>query len=438
MSTLVGLLAVIVLVATNGFFVAVEFALVASDRSKLEALAAEGRWPARAAVAALKRLSFHLSGAQLGITVTSLTLGFLTESLVGDLLDPLIEAAGGRGGSTWSILFGLFLATVFQMVAGELIPKNIAISHPEAAAQALSPIARVVHGILSPFIRFCNGAANWTVRRLGIEPKEEIDAHRSLDELEYLIRSSGDSGALDPESLELLTRTLRFGHKTAADALTPRVHIEAVSASATVAELAAEAGASNHSRYPVFDGDLDNVRGIAMITSIFETPAADRAETPVTSIMREPLVVPETRYLVDLLEDFRSGDVTIAVVVDEHGGTAGILTLEDVLEEIVGEVDDEHDDVQPQAGGASAGVFAVAGTLHLDEVADATGLDLPEGEYETIAGFVLNRLGRIPAAGDRFDHEGWTVEVVEMDRLRVASLQLVAPRVPGADGGVGR
>jgi CBS domain containing-hemolysin-like protein len=314
------------------------------------------------------------------------------------------------------------------MVGGELIPKNIAISRPEATAQALSPVATVVHGILKPAIVLFNGAANWTVRRMGIEPREEIESHRSLDELEYLIKSSGASGALDPDAHSLLTRTLRFGDKTAADALTPRVHIAAVPVTATVAALAAEAGGSRHSRYPVFEGDLDHVRGIATITSVFETPVGDRDAVTVASIMREPLVVPETRDLIDILDDFRANPVTMAVVIDEYGGTAGILTLEDVLEEIVGEVDDEHDEIQPLTVGVEVGVSVVAGTFHLDEVADASGLMLPPGSYETVAGFVLERLGRIPAAGDRLDYDGWTITVVEMDGLRIASLQLLAPK----------
>jgi len=431
MSTIVGLLVVILIVAANGFFVAVEFALIAADRSKLERLAADGRWPAKAAVAALRRLSFHLSGAQLGITVTSLILGYLTEPLVARLLDPLVGRLGFESGSSMSIVIALFLATVFQMVAGELIPKNIAIARPEATAQALSPMARIVHGVLSPAILLFNGAANWTVRRIGIEPKEEIEGHRSLDELEYLIKSSGDSGALDPAAHDLLTKTLRFGGKTAADALTPRVHISAVPVTATVADLEAEAVESRHSRYPVFDGDLDHVRGIATITAVFETPPLERANTALASFLRAPIEVPETRDLVDILDDFRTSEVQMAVVIDEHGGTAGILTLEDVLEEIVGDVDDEHDAVQPLTGGVEVGVHVVAGTLHIDEVTDISGLELPDGEYETIAGFVLQQLGRIPSAGDGVHYDGWTIEVVEMDRLRIASLQLIAPRSVG-------
>ncbi|MCP4223441.1 MAG: HlyC/CorC family transporter [Actinomycetia bacterium] len=425
MSIFVGLLIVIVLVVASGFFVAVEFSLIAADRSKLERLADQGRWSAKSAVRAVKRLSFHLSGAQLGITMVSLLLGFLAEADDGKLLDSVVP--GDIANSNLTIVVTLLLATVFQMVAGELIPKNIAISHPEATAQALSPVATIVHGALAPIILLFNGSANWLVRRFGVEPKEEMEAHRSLDDLEYLIRSSGDSGALDPDSHELLTRTLRFGDKTAADALTPRVHMRAVSASATVNELAVEVASSHHSRYPVYDGELDNVRGIATINGIFETPVRRRGEVTVGEIMTQALFVPETRDLVDILDDFRASVGQMAVVIDEHGGTAGILTLEDVLEEIVGDVDDEHDEAQPLTGGVADGVFLLAGTLHPDEVAEHSELVIPPGDYETLAGFVLQRLGRIPAEGDAVRFDGWTIEVAEMDRLRVASLQLRAP-----------
>lgn len=430
MSILLGLLAVILLIAAGSFFVALEFSLIAADRTRLETQAAAGRWSARAAVSVLKRLSFHLSGAQLGVTVTSLLLGFLAEPLVGRLIDPAVARVVGRTGSTWTVVLALLLATVLQMVAGELIPKNVAIARADAAVQILAPVARVVHGAFAPMILLFNGAANGLVRLVGIEPQEERVVHRSLEELEYLIRTSGASGALDPEAHGLLTRTLRFGDKTAADALTPRVHIEAVPVTATVAELAAVAAESRHGRYPVYDGDLDDLRGVVPITSIFTVPVAERGTRLVASIMVEPLVVPETRDLLDVLADFRSTGAEMAVVIDEHGGTAGILTMEDVLEEIVGEVDDEHDEHEeaPTTPGVGDGVYVVAGTLHLDEVADRTGLDLPEGDYETVAGYVLARLGRIPAAGDSLAFDGWTLEVAEMDGRRIASLQLVAPR----------
>lgn len=431
MNVFVGLLLVMILIAANGFFVAVEFALVASDRSKLEARAAEGKWSAKIALATFSRLSFHLSGAQLGITITSLILGFLIEPLVGELLDPLVEPFFGTG-SGWTIALSIAIATVMQTVLGELIPKNLAIAKPEAVAQALAPAARVIHTILSPFIITFNGAANWSVRRLGIEPKEELSAVRSLEEIEYLIRSSGETGTIAPDAVDLLTRSLRFNDKDVADALTPRVHVTGVPIGSTVGDLVELTRASGHSRYPVYGDDLDDVLGVVDIASVFSLPGAGRESVPVRQIMREPTVVPETRDLNDILDDFNRVDTDLLIVLDEHGGMAGVLTLEDVLEELAGDVDDEYDagtrTTQPRLG-----VSVVAGTLHADEVAEATGFEMPDGDYETIAGFVLDVLGRIPDEGDEFDHDGWQLEVVAMDSLRVASLQIVAPDDLGAD-----
>ena len=427
MPLIVGIVIVILLVAANGFFVAVEFALVAADRSRLETLAADGRWSARAAIAARRRLSFHLSGAQLGITVTSLVLGFLSDSIFGRLLDPVLAPIPLLSGPTGSVVMALAVATVFQMLAGELIPKTIAVAKPEPTAQALAPLALVVHGVLSPLIRLLNGAANATVRLMGMEPQEELADVRSLEELEYLIQTSGESGALAPAAQTLLTRTIRFGGKNAADALTPRVHVAAIAADASAIDLIELARRKRYSRFPVIGQDLDDIRGVVDATSVFELTPQERVDRTAGDLMVEPLVVPETRDLVDIIDDFRNADRQMAVVIDEHGGTAGILTLEDVLEEIVGEVDDEYDEATELTVGVAPGVFLLAGTLHPDEVEEACGLVVPPGEYETVAGFVLDRLGKIPAAGEGIVHEGWVIEVAEMDKLRIASLQVVRP-----------
>ena len=424
MSTGLGIVFVVLLIAANGFFVAVEFALVAANRGKLERAADEGSWAARSAVGALRRLSFHLSGAQLGITVSSLVLGALAEPLVADLIDPIVEPVVGRADSGFSIALALVLATMFQMVAGELVPKNIAIARPEATALAVAPAARVVHGAFSPVIRLFNGAANWAVRRLGIEPHEELTTVRSLEEIGYLIRSSGETGSIDPEAIDLLERTIRFGDKTAADALVPRVHVSALPAGSAVGDLVDLAVESGHSRYPVFGEDLDDIVAVVSVTDVFTLSPGDRETTPITEIGREPHVVPETRDLVHLLEDFRNSDTELFVVVDEHGGTAGVVTLEDVLEEITGDIDDEFDPDTPLTAGGRVGVTVVAGTLHGDEVEEASGFDMPEGDYETIAGFVLDQLGRIPVEGDEFVFDGWRLDVVSMDGLRIASVQI--------------
>jgi CBS domain containing-hemolysin-like protein len=263
------------------------------------------------------------------------------------------------------------------------------------------------------------------VRRLGIEPQEELTSVRSLQELELLIRSSGEEGTLEPEALTLLTRSIRFGEKDAADALVPRRSVSSVPIDETVRDLAAKAVATGHSRFPVIGVDLDDVRGVVHVKDVYGVPFAARATTPVEAIMVPAFVVPETRDLAGLLVDLRRRGSHLAVVVDEHGGTAGIITLEDILEEIVGEIDDEHDrPAHRLTVVVRGGEWVLDGSLHSDEVFDACGFRMPEGEYETLAGFVLDRLGRIPEVGEELEHDGWHLRVAERDHLRVASVRL--------------
>ncbi|HEU5083185.1 MAG TPA: hemolysin family protein [Acidimicrobiales bacterium] len=431
--TALGLLAVFLLIAANAAFVANEFALVAVDRGRVSRHAEEGRAAARIAERMLERLSFHLSGAQLGITVTSLILGFIAEPVVGTLLEPVVGTVVGEGSATAvSIALALALATTFQMVTGELVPKSLAISYPVGTAYALAPVMRVYGIVVGPLVRAFNGVANWVVRRLGIEPQEELRSVRGLEELDLLFRSSGLEGTIDEESLTLLTRAVRFSEKAAVDALIPRLETVGLSVDETVADLTARAVATGYSRFPVYDGDLDQIVGVGHVKDAFAIPYERRASTPVRQIMAEALVVPETMQLSALLGLLRERATHLAVVVDEHGGTAGVITLEDVLEEIVGEIDDEHDRPAPPLTRVQRpGEWVLGGGLHRDEVFDACGFELPEGPYETLAGFVLDALGRIPEAGQRFEHEGWVVEVAGMDRLRVASVRLVAPPAEG-------
>ena len=419
--TALQLVAVVLLVLGTAFFVAVEFALVAVDRPRIERLADEGDRTAKIVEGLLSRLSFHLSGAQLGITVTSVVLGFLAEPTVAELLEPAL----GRGPS---IVTALVLATVFTMVVGELVPKALAIARPERTARVLAPVAAIYGRVFGPLIRFLNGAANAAVRRFGIEPVEELTSVRSLEELEFLIRSSGEEGTLAPEAYSLVRRALRFEDKTAADALVPRVDVVWIRADATVADLVELAVESGRSRFPVCGIDLDDVLGVVHVKDVYRLPFDERATTPVSTITIEAWVVPELAELADLLDGFRRLGTHLALVVDEYGGTAGVLTLEDVLEELVGEIDDEHDAPPPRLSAVlPAGTHELPGTLHPDEVLDACGFDVPDGPYETLAGFVIERLGCIPEPGARFEHDGWELVVVEMDRLRVAGVRLTAP-----------
>ena len=424
--TALGLVAVLLLILATGFFVAVEFALVAVNRDRVERDAAAGSRRAKATATALRSLSFHLSGAQLGITITSLVVGFIAEPTVAAAIEPVLSPVVGEGRVRGiSIVLALVLATLVSMVVGELVPKSIAIARPRPTAYALAPPMLLIARLASPVIRFLNGAANWTVRRLGIEPREELTSVRSLEELELLIRSSGEEGTLEPEALTLLTRSIRFGEKDAASALVPRRSVRSLSVDDRVTDLAATAVETGHSRFPVVGADLDDVRGVVHVKDVYGIPFAARGATTVAEIMAPAFVVPETRDLGDLLVDLRRRGTHLAVVVDEHGGAAGIITLEDVLEEIVGEIDDEHDRRAPTLTKlARPGEWLLEGSLHPDEVFDACGLQIPDGDYETLAGFVLEQLGRIPEVGEWFEHDGWRVEVAGLDVRRVASVRL--------------
>ncbi len=420
----------VLLVAANGFFVAAEFALVAVERAQVDTQAAAGDRRARAVGALLQRLSFHLSGAQLGITLTSLGLGFVAEPTVGALLEPVIEPLFGGSSRGVSIALALALATVFQTVFGELVPKIIAIAKPLTMAKALAAPFRLASLVMTPFVKVLDGAANRIVHALGIEPTEELAAGRSLDELAYLVRSSGAEGTLRPDEVNLLTRSIRFGDKTAADALTPRPEVTSIGPDATLTQLAELSVQTGLSRFPVVGADLDDVRGVVVVKSIYEIDHERRSSTIVDAITSEALIVPEGRGLESLLSHMRSTGEQMAVVIDEHGGTAGVLTVEDLVEEVVGDISDEHDEPELTVIREAYSVV-LAGSLHPDEVAEVCGFEMPEGQYETLAGFALDVLQRIPNEGELFTHEGWRFEVVEMDRRRIASLRLTPPGVDG-------
>jgi CBS domain containing-hemolysin-like protein len=424
-----GLLAVCLLIVANGVFVAAEFALVAVDRSRIDRQAESGSRQARLVRALLQRLSFHLAGAQLGITVTSLVIGFLAEPVFGEILRPVMEPLVGSGPARgMAVTVGFVLATIIQMIVGELMPKGLAIAQPERTSRALAPFLRLYGAVLGPFIHALHRAANWTVRRMGMEPREELSHVRTLPELELLIAASQREGTLPGSASTLLTRSIRFGRKTAADALVPRTALRALSSEASVADLVAASAQTGHSRFPVFGADLDDIRGVVHIRAAHTVPQAERATTPVSSIMSEVLTVPESRELEDVLFDMRAARQHLAVVIDEYGGTAGIITLEDIVEEIVGEIDDEYDVRTPRFTRVrGSGEWILPGTLHRDEVSDTTGLELPDGPFDTLAGFVLDRLGHIPEVGEQLSWEGWTLTVVAMDRRRIAEVAIVGP-----------
>ncbi len=410
-------------------FVAAEFGLVAVDRSRVDHDAEAGSRRAKLVRSLLRRLSFQLAGAQLGITVTSLIVGLLAEPTIGHLLEPVLEPIVGERavrGVSLAVAFGL--VTVVQMIVAELIPKGLAIARPDRTSRLLAPFIAVYGTVFGPVIRVLNGAANWTVRRLGMEPREELSDVRTLSELELVIAASRDEGTLAGSASTLLARSIRFGSKTAADALVPRPDVFAIGLDESAADLVALSARTGHSRFPVRGSDIDDVRGTVLVRTVHAVPYDERASTSVATLMEEPVVVPETRDLEDVLLDMQQSRQHLVVVVDEYGGTAGIVTLEDVVEEIVGEIDDEYDARTPTLTRlAGTGEAAVAGGLHADEVRDACGFELPDGDYETLAGFVLDELGHIPEVGEQFAYEGWTFEVRAMDRHRVAEIAVRGP-----------
>ena len=431
--TALGLLAVCLLILASAVFVAAEFGLVAADRNRIEQRAAAGSRSATTALGLLKRLSFHLSGAQLGITLVSLVLGFIAEPIIAQLIQPLVEPIAGGATSTVSIVLALLVATAAQMVLGELIPKGLAIAAPETASILLAPFVRIYGVIFGPVITFLNGAANATVRRLGIEPQEELSHVRTLRELSLVIQASAEGGTIAGSASTLLSRSIRFGEKTAADVLVPRVEVRALAGDATIADLVRVSGETGHSRFPIFGADLDDIVGVVHVKVAQAVPFADRASVTLSSVMAPIPAIPETRGLEDVLSDMRTSRSHLVVAVDEYGGTAGILTLEDIVEEIVGEIDDEYDALTPApAVDNEAGELVVSGSLHADELRDATGFEMPDGDYETLAGFILDQLGAIPEAGEVVTYEGWRLEVEAVDRRRVARVRL---RKPDHDAG---
>ncbi len=423
-TTALGLLAAGLLIAANALFVAVEFALIAVDRIRIERLAAEGRRAARTALSLLKSLSFQLSGAQFGITVTSLALGFIARPSIAAALEPAADRIAGGAAEGLSIAAALAIAVVVQMVLGELVPKTLAIARPLPTSMRLAAPMKGFAAVAGPFIRLLDGSANWVVTRLGIEPAEELSEARSREELAWLIRSSGQEGAMRPSRARLLTRAIRFTERDAADVLVPRVSVSAIEHQQSVADLVSLSGQTGFSRFPVVGTDIDDVVGVALVKNVYQVPYERWADAPVAEIMRAPLIVPETRDLRSLLLDMRSQRSPLAVVMDEHGGTAGIVTQEDLVEEIVGEIADEHDDTEPPVVTRDAGELVVQAGIHPDELEEMTGLRVPDGDYETLAGFILDHLQRIPSAGEVFRYQGWEFQVESVDRHRVDAVRL--------------
>jgi CBS domain containing-hemolysin-like protein len=395
-----------VLMLACGVFVAAESAFLAVDRALVEQRASAGDRGAQGTLEALRTLSTQLSGAQLGITITNLTIGFLAEPALGVILRTPIRGLGLSETAAHSVSYGLALAlsAIVTMLVGELIPKNIAVALPMATAAATNWPQRGFTTLMAWPIRGLNGTANAIVRLLGTEPKEELRSARQPMELRSLVLRSAEHGAIDDETADLVARSIAFGDRTAADVRTPRVRVHFLEARHTAQDLVEATRATGHSRFPVIGKSPDDIVGVVHIKQAVGVPLDRRRSVRLGDIADPATTVPDSLELDPLLRLLREQGMQMAVVVDEYGGTDGVVTLEDLVEEIVGDIADEHDRLSARSRHRSDGTWSLSGLLRPDEVAEQTGIELPESEdYETIAGLIHARLGRIAQRGDRVD-----------------------------------
>jgi CBS domain containing-hemolysin-like protein len=441
------------LVLACGVFVAAEFAFVTVDRGTVDRAAEGGDRSAQGVQSALRSLSTQLSGAQVGITVTNLAIGFLAEPAIAKLIDGPLASAGLPESTVRpvSIGIGIALATGFTMVFGELVPKNLAIAKPLGTAKATQAFQRGFTAAMRYPIRVLNGSANALVRRLGLEPQEELRSARTSQELASLIRRSAMQGTLDSETADLMERSVTFARRTAGEIMTPRVHMDSVDVQDNANAVIELARATGHSRFPVVSRENDNVVGAVHVKNAVAVDVAQRGSSRVRGIMVDATVVPETLKLDPLLSLLREEGFQMAIVADEYGGTAGVVTLEDVVEEIVGDIADEHDPLGSRARRRRDGVWLVSGLLRPDEVASVSGIDLPEhDDYDTIAGLFLQMLGRMPEPDDqvvvplpvRLDEDGGplpaeeaVITVERLDGLRIDRLSLISRRTSEQEEG---
>jgi CBS domain containing-hemolysin-like protein len=415
----------LLLTVGTGLFVASEFALVNLDRNDLETRRDRGEVRLDPTIAALRITSTHLSSAQLGITLTTLLTGFTFEPAISALLSAPLSALGVSAMAVDVIgaVAGIAIATVFSMVVGELVPKSFALALPLATAKRVIPFQTLFTAVFKPVVLLFNRSSNAIVRLLGVEPKEELSGARSAEELSSLVRRSALEGRLDQDHATLLGRTLRFSDHSAADVMTPRVQMAKLSATDTAETVLATSQSSGFSRFPVIGDGVDDIVGVVHVKWAFALPPEQRAQVLVADLQVDPLRVPESMGVDTLLGLLRRGSLQLAVVTDEYGGTAGLVTLEDLVEELVGDLQDEYDRNRPRLLG-QGDEWLLDGALRPDELAERTGISVPESdEYETLAGFVADQLDRLPEVGDEVQISQGLLRVEQLDGRRVDRLR---------------
>jgi CBS domain containing-hemolysin-like protein len=429
---LLSLAGFILLTLGTAVFVAAEFSLTALERSTVDANARQGGRRDKIVQRAHRTLSFQLSGAQIGISITTLITGYLAEPLIARLLAPPLHSAGLP--ANWvdgtALMISLLIATSVSMVFGELVAQYLAVAVPLRTARVVAGPQVLFSALFTPLIQLTNGTANWVLKRFGIEPADELRSARSPQELVSLVRTSARQGSLDQLTASLVDRSLQFGARTAEELMTPRSKIESLEGDDTVGDLMAMARETGHSRFPVTRGDLDETIGLVHLKQVFALANDDRETTRLASLARPVPVVPSTLDGDALMTQLRATGLQTALVADEYGGIAGMVTVEDQIEEIVGDIRDEHDESTPDVERTADG-WEVSGLLRIDEVAETTDFRASEGEYDTIGGLVMYALGHIPEAGESvelsaFDPDApldeqprWRATVLRMDGRRI-------------------
>lgn len=426
------LVVVVILVLANGFFVAAEFALVGVRRSRIDEMTQHGDRRAKVVQGALKNLDRYISGTQLGITLASLALGWIGEPALAVLIDMLFARLGFGAPSavthsTAAITIAFLLITFLHIVFGELAPKSVALSKPELVSKLVARPLMLFSTLASPAIWLLNGVSNRLLRILGIQPMGELDRVHSSDELRLLVMQSRDHGALNETDTAMLAGVFDFHDKKARDVMRPRTDVVALSEDATEDDVWQTVRAERYSRYPVFHETLDDVVGVFLAKDLWLHP--DNKPFSLKEYLRPAIYVPDNRPAERVLDDLRKRRAHLAVVLDEYAGTAGIVTLEDLIEEVIGDINDEYDFATRHAV-ESNGVLELAGTLSLVDIRSDYQLDIPEGDWNTLGGYVFAQLGRVAHIGDRVTFSGGTLEVVAMDGRRVAALRVL---VAGAE-----
>lgn len=406
----------------TGLFVASEFSLVNLDRTDLEVRQERGEKRLGMTISALKRTSTHLSSAQLGITLTTLLTGFTIEPALSSLLEDPLLALGvpETAGQIVATVLAITIATLVSMIIGELVPKNFALALPLQTAKLVIPFQLGFTAVFRPAVALLNSTANGLLRAIGIEPKEELSGARTAEELSSLVRRSALEGTLERDTATLLARTLTFSDLSAQDVMTPRPRVAAVARTDTAQDVINLARKTGYSRFPVYNDDIDDIVGVVHVKQAVAVPREKRGDVPASALQSDALRVPETMRLDMLLADLRGrGGYQMAIVVDEYGGTAGVASLEDLVEELVGEVSDEHDRNKPDVV-RSRDWLTFPGILRPDELRERSGVAVPEeGPYETVAGWLMSEIGRLPIVGDTVRTEAGVFRIERLDGRRI-------------------